>query len=215
MAHAWQSYDSAAAAHDRVAVPSIFSPPARDLVVLMGRPAGSILDVGTGTGTAARAAREFSAPGAAVIGVDPSLQMLRVARNRGLVSVVTGGVPGLPFATHTFDAVLANFVLAHVADYRAALVDMVRVLRSGGRLGVTAWAAMENPYRLFWQSCRKALNKSSKGSRGKPSSDKVVSRARNTGWRVGSWPMAQSWRRQSCRRSVRTPSDGGMMSCRV
>jgi ubiquinone/menaquinone biosynthesis C-methylase UbiE len=152
MAHAWQSYDSAAATHDRVAVPSIFSPPARDLVVLMGRPAGSILDVGTGTGTAARAALEFSAPGAAVIGADPSLQMLRVARDRGLLSVVAGGVPGLPFAMHSFDAVLANFVLAHVTDYRAALGDMVRVLRSGGRLGVTAWAAMENPHRLFWQS---------------------------------------------------------------
>ena len=153
MPQAWQSYDSAAATHDRVAAPNIFAPPAKDLVARMGlATAGAILDVGTGTGIAALAALESSAPGAVVVGLDISLEMLRVAQNRGLVRVVAGAVPGLPFPAASFDGILANFVLTHVTDYSVALCDMVRVLRPRAKLGVTAWATTENEYREFWQS---------------------------------------------------------------
>ena len=50
----WNSYDSAAATHDRLGVPSMFAGPARDLVaVWMPHPAASWLDVGTGSGIVA------------------------------------------------------------------------------------------------------------------------------------------------------------------
>ena len=108
MVHEWQSYDAAADTHDRLAVPGIFTPPAKDLVASLDLPvAGTVLDVGAGSGVAARVAKE-SSPERTVIALDPSLQMLRAARSHGLC-VVAGAVPGLPFPTGTFDGVMANF----------------------------------------------------------------------------------------------------------
>lgn len=146
----WQSYDSAAATHDQLAVPSVFARPAEELVARVGIPAdGSVLDVGTGTGVAALAAARSAA---VVVALDPSVEMLRVARGHGLPCVVAGGVPGLPFAERTFDRALANFVITHVTSYRDALMDMVRVLKPGGKLGVTAWGSVENEFRRLWKS---------------------------------------------------------------
>ena len=54
MGEGWTSYDSAAASHDRLAVPAIFAQPAKDLVTRMAlRGASTVLDVGSGTGVAA------------------------------------------------------------------------------------------------------------------------------------------------------------------
>ena len=87
MAQDWQSYDTAAGVHDRVATPAIFEPPARDLVAALGPSiAGAILDVGAGTGVAARMAIE-SSPGAVVVALDPSFEMLRAARSRKNIEV--------------------------------------------------------------------------------------------------------------------------------
>ena len=151
MADEWQSYDAAADTHDRLAVPGIFTPPAKDLVASLDLPlAGTVLDVGAGSGVAARVAKE-SSPERTVIALDPSLQMLRAARSHGLC-VVAGAVPGLPFPTGTFDGVMANFVLSHLSSYRTALDDMARVLRPGGKLAVTSWGSLRNEFRECWQS---------------------------------------------------------------
>src|SRR4029077_6717785 len=127
MAHEWQSYDTAADTHDRLAVPGIFTPPARDLVASLDLPrSGVVLDVGAGSGVAARVAKE-SSKARTVFALDPSLGMLRTARSHGLC-VVAGAVPGLPFGAGRFDGVMANFVLSHLASCQAALADMARVL---------------------------------------------------------------------------------------
>jgi ubiquinone/menaquinone biosynthesis C-methylase UbiE len=153
MTQKWQSYDSAAATHDRVSVPSAFAAPARDLVARIGLPErGAILDVGTGTGIAALIAMESAGPGSTIVGLDPSLEMLRVARSHGLPSLVAGAVPGLPFPDKSFDRALASFVLNHVTSFHESLLDMARVLRPGGRLGVTAWGSIQNEFRQAWQS---------------------------------------------------------------
>jgi ubiquinone/menaquinone biosynthesis C-methylase UbiE len=130
--HSFLCYDSAAADHDRLAVPAIFAEPARDLVARTGLPAaGRILDIGTGTGIAARLAIELAHPGTIVVGLDPSLEMLRVARSHDLLCLAVGAVPGLPYPDAAFDRILANFVLSHLTSYRTALLDIVRVLRPG------------------------------------------------------------------------------------
>jgi ubiquinone/menaquinone biosynthesis C-methylase UbiE len=148
----WTSYNSAAGCHDSVTGPKMFVRPAADLVARLDvRNAGTILDVGTGSGIAARAAQD-AAPEAFVTGVDPSFEMLRAARGRGLAHVAVAAAPGLPFADDTFHRVMASFVLSHVADYESALADMVRVLGPGGRLGITAWGAKQNDYRELWDS---------------------------------------------------------------
>ena len=152
MEREWRSYDSAAATHDRLAVRYIFAAPAKDLVARVGLPAGArILDVGTGTGVAALTALEFAGPRSVAVGIDPSLDMLRAARRKGLSQAVRGLAPGLPFAEGIFDVVLANFVLAHFACYETALRDLVRVLRPRGRLGITAWGSMESDPRKLWR----------------------------------------------------------------
>src|SRR5947208_6161361 len=105
----WQSYDSAAVTHDQLAVPSVFARPAEELVARIGIPAGvTVLDVGTGTGVATLAAARSAG---VVVGLDPSVEMLRVARGHGLPCVVAGSVPGLPVAGSTFDRAMVNFVI--------------------------------------------------------------------------------------------------------
>jgi SAM-dependent methyltransferase len=64
--------------------------------------------------------------------------MLERAAARG-VTVVAGMFPGLPFPDGAFDTVVANLVLSHLGDYERGLADAVRVLRTGGRFGGTAW----------------------------------------------------------------------------
>jgi SAM-dependent methyltransferase len=97
-----------------------------------------VLDVGSGTGVAAEAAL---AAGADAVGVDESIGMLRVGRGaRPSVRAAAAEAIDLPFRDGAFDAVIANFVLAHFTKYQTALFEMRRVLRPGGRIALTAWA---------------------------------------------------------------------------
>jgi ubiquinone/menaquinone biosynthesis C-methylase UbiE len=139
----WQSYDSVAREYDRAWHPS-FEPVSRDLLELVAlEPHEAMLDVGTGTGVVAGAATERVASGV-VVGVDPSLPMLRLARDHIAVPLAAARVPGLPFPARTFDVVVANLVVSHVERYDAAFADMVRALRPGGRLAVTAWGTLDD-----------------------------------------------------------------------
>jgi SAM-dependent methyltransferase len=136
----WLSYDSVAETYERVAVPG-FEPMALDLVAAVEiSNARSVLDVGTGTGLTAGLASAAVSSHGVVIGVDPSIAMLNLARARRRIIAVAAMAPGLPFPNASFDAVVANLVISHLPDLDKGLADMVRVLRPGGRLGVTAWA---------------------------------------------------------------------------
>jgi ubiquinone/menaquinone biosynthesis C-methylase UbiE len=144
----WRSYDSVAETYARIHAPRL-AEPAGDLVGLTGVQAGwKVLDVGTGTGVAAVAAAET---GARVVGIDEALGMLRVARSAdGALPVATALAIDLPFRDGAFDALLANFVIAHFTKYKTALFEMKRVLRPGGRLGLTAWADAEDDLARTW-----------------------------------------------------------------
>jgi ubiquinone/menaquinone biosynthesis C-methylase UbiE len=143
----WTSYDAAARTHDRLAVPSMFAGPARDMAARIDAGnAGTALDVGAGSGVVALAMSACPV----VVAVDPSLAMLRVAQENGVAHVVAGGLPSLPFPDAAFDRVTAGFVVSHVASYQAALAEMVRVLRPGGKLGVTSWSMLDNQFRDYW-----------------------------------------------------------------
>ncbi|HEV8210253.1 MAG TPA: methyltransferase domain-containing protein, partial [Vicinamibacterales bacterium] len=104
-------------------------------------PGTRLLDVACGPGFIAGAAAQR---GAAVVGLDFSAAMIAQARGRlPLLTFQEGDAEALPFDAASFDAVVMNFGLLHLARPDAALAEALRVLRPGGRYGFTVWAAPE------------------------------------------------------------------------
>ena len=93
-----------------------------------------VLDIAAGTGTSSAA---LARSGATVVGLDFSPGMLDEARRKhGNVEFVLGDAEKLPFHSDEFDAVTISFGLRNVNDPHAALSEMFRVLKPGGRLVV-------------------------------------------------------------------------------
>ena len=59
-------------------------------------------------------------------------------------------LPDLPFADASFDAAVANFVLNHVGDPAAAIRELRRVVRPGGRVPLTIWPYPPPPAQRLW-----------------------------------------------------------------
>jgi SAM-dependent methyltransferase len=102
----------------------------------------SLLDCGCGPGTLTVDLAEAVAPGE-VHAIDVSEEQFAIGRTvaaeRGVaVSFQQGSVYELPFDDARFDAVFAHALLEHLADPRAAVREMARVLRPGGVLGVSS-----------------------------------------------------------------------------
>lgn len=98
-----------------------------------------VLDVGTGTGTAALAAADR---GALVTAVDAEPGMVALtAQAAPDLDVRVAALPDRPFADESFDAVVGNFVLNHVGQPKTAVAELRRVTRRGGRVALTLWAA--------------------------------------------------------------------------
>jgi SAM-dependent methyltransferase len=113
----------------------------RDLGVLHG----AWLDCGCAEGGYTIALARFGAT--SVVGVDPEAGRIEQARERAVgderLSFVCSPAEAMPFAEGTFDGVLLNEVLEHVADEAATLGEIHRVLRPGGHL------ALMSPNRWF------------------------------------------------------------------
>ncbi len=156
----------AAEVYDRFFVPALF----RQWAVKVAdaariRPGEKVLDVACGTGVLTR---EAAARGASVTGLDVNEGMLAVAsRAAPEIDWRQGIAEELPFDDGAFDAVVSQFGLMFFADRVAAIREMLRVLRPGGRLVVAVWdAAASSPgysalialiRRLFGDSAADAL----------------------------------------------------------
>ncbi|MFC8732568.1 class I SAM-dependent methyltransferase [Luteimicrobium sp. NPDC057192] len=120
------------------------APDLLDAVLADGDRTPRLLDVGTGTGTVALGAHER---GADVVACDADPGMVAAAvASAGVGGAprlpgVVAALPALPFADGSFDAVTAGFVLNHVGRPRAAATELARVVRPGGRVAATIWAA--------------------------------------------------------------------------
>lgn len=113
----------------------------RSYAMLALQPGHTILDVGCGTGGDVRSMAELVGANGSVVGVDNSATMLTTARERSIgfaypVDFQQADVLHLPFADATFDGVRSERVFQHLADRRAALVEMRRVTKPGGRIVV-------------------------------------------------------------------------------
>jgi SAM-dependent methyltransferase len=94
-----------------------------------------VLDIGTGTGTAAAVAR---GEGREVIGLDGAAGMLAIARTDVPdVEFVEADFAALPFPDASFDVVLAVHALLFAEDHVVVLREWRRVLRPGGRLSLS------------------------------------------------------------------------------
>lgn len=96
---------------------------------------GPLLEVGVGTGVVAAALAEL---GRTVVGVDLSLPMLARAAARTPGRVLAGDARRLPVSTGAVAGAYLVHVLHVVGDVDATLAELVRVLRPGGTLAVTA-----------------------------------------------------------------------------
>ncbi len=116
----------------------------RRTVAALALPAGAsrVLDLATGTGDLAIdiARRQ---PTAVVVGSDPSGAMLEIGRRkltaRKLTDRVTlelGDAQSLPFPDQSFDGVTISFGIRNVPDRAAALREMARVCKPGGRVAI-------------------------------------------------------------------------------
>lgn len=119
----------------------------------------TVLDLGAGTGAVAVRAAPLVAPGGRVLAVDPSAEMLELARGRA----AQAGSPGITFAEGrgeaipaddaACDVVLASLSMMYVIDRAAAAREIARVLRPGGRFVAAVWAgAEENDLVRFQQT---------------------------------------------------------------
>jgi demethylmenaquinone methyltransferase/2-methoxy-6-polyprenyl-1,4-benzoquinol methylase len=110
-----------------------------------------VLDLAAGTGVSTA---ELARGGVHAVACDFSLGMLRAGRSRRRrrqLPFVAGDAMRLPFADASFDAVVISFGLRNVSDVSAALREMARVVRPGGRLVVCefsrpTWA----PFRVVY-----------------------------------------------------------------
>ena len=103
-------------------------------------PAGSrVLDIGCGTGAVSRVLAGYSSV-SEVVGVDPSAVFLtraaELASGIKTLSFEKADARTLPFADHSFDAVIAHTVLCHVPEPSRVLAEAFRVTRQDGWLAV-------------------------------------------------------------------------------
>jgi demethylmenaquinone methyltransferase / 2-methoxy-6-polyprenyl-1,4-benzoquinol methylase len=130
----------------------------RAATAAVGAAAGErVLDLAAGTGTSSAT---ITAQGADCVACDFSLGMMKVGAvrlggdagggstgrpGRGRVRFVAGDALALPFRAGAFDAVTISFGLRNVADPAAALTEMRRVTRPGGRLLICEFGHLSHP----------------------------------------------------------------------
>ncbi len=122
------------------------------------RPGFKVLDIAGGTGDLAKAFARHAGPSGQVWLTDINESMLRVGRDRllnnGLMTPISlCDAEKLPFPDNYFDRVSVAFGLRNMTHKDAALAEMYRVLKPGGKLLVLefskVWEVLQKPYDVY------------------------------------------------------------------
>jgi ubiquinone/menaquinone biosynthesis C-methylase UbiE len=147
----WQLSSNAAEMYERYVVPYLLGPWAPGLVELAAlQPGECVLDVACGTGVVARLAAQKVGTTGQVTGLDLNPGMLAVARALppppgAPITWIECSAVAMQLGDATYDVVLCQQGLQFFPDRSAALREMHRVLRPGGRLVLSVWK-QANPY---------------------------------------------------------------------
>lgn len=111
----------------------------RTYEVLAAKPGEKILEVGCGTGDDARQIAQMIAPTGSLVAVDKSEAVIGEARHRSqgredAIEFVVGDATDLELESATFDACRIERTLIHIPEPAAAMKEMLRVLKTGGKL---------------------------------------------------------------------------------
>lgn len=123
----------------QAALPAVQRLRAWVLAAVQVRPGEVAVDVGAGTGEQVLALADLVGPEGRAVGVEPSRRMREEAQRRATtlgrdIDIVAGSAEQLPLETASVDVLRCERVLQHLTDPAAAVVDMARVLRPGGRV---------------------------------------------------------------------------------
>ena len=112
----------------------------------------NLLDVASGTGDLALEIQD-QCPDCDVTASDFCAEMLTHAANRGVAKTIVADALNLPFPDASFEVVTVAFGLRNMENYPAALREMNRVLKPGGRLVMLDFSIpdgiLRTPYRLY------------------------------------------------------------------
>ncbi|MFE9371777.1 demethylmenaquinone methyltransferase [Streptomyces sp. NPDC006711] len=165
------------------------------------RPAQKVLDLAAGTATSSL---PFAAAGAYTVPCDFSLGMLKVGKGRQPhLPFTAGDATKLPFRDDTFDAVTISFGLRNVQDTDAALREMYRVTKPGGRVVICefsqpTWKPLRTVYTEYLMralppvatavsSNPEAYVYLAESIRAWPAQDALAARLQGAGWSKVAW----------------------------
>ena len=136
---------SAAQVYDDFFVPALFQGWVSRVVDAAKIASGHcVLDVACGTGVVTREIAKGLGANGSVIGLDLNPGMLAVAKEKAPnIEWQQGNAEALPFDSNSFDVVICQFGLMFFEHRQAALKEMLRVLRQGGRLVIAVWDSLE------------------------------------------------------------------------
>jgi len=126
------------------------------------REGARVLDVCCGTGSSAIPAAELVGPSGFVIGIDLADRLLALAREKARqhalqnIAFHAADMLELDYTAESFGAVLCIFGIFFVPDMPAAVRQLWRLVRPGGKLAITTWGrnVLEPANGLFWRSVR-------------------------------------------------------------
>ncbi|MFO7981551.1 MAG: class I SAM-dependent methyltransferase [Candidatus Aminicenantes bacterium] len=135
----WQEYDKWYEDHEAVYKSELHA--VKELI-----PKGTGLEIGVGTG-------RFAAPCHVEFGIDPSINMLRLAKKRN-VKVVQGVGEKLPFKNDSFHFILTVVTLCFADNVFSVLKESIRTLKTGGTL-IVGMIDKNSPLGKKYQKSRK------------------------------------------------------------